>query len=105
MNNLKKQVIDLFNVDYSFTPDVALFFQKMEYVFQKMPPVNEDFLTYIDCLTTAQNEMLELIYDPRNKFVAMEENPIDSKDLMHGVPRVFKDIFDEVTQAFQHSMS
>lgn len=105
MNNLKKQVIDLFNVDYSFTPDVALFFQKMEYVFQKTPPLNEDFLNYIDCLTTAQNEMLELIYDPRNKFVAMEENPIDSKDLMYGVPREFKDIFDEVTQTFQQSMS
>ena len=41
--------------------------------------------------------MLELIYDPRNKFIAMEENPLDSKDLMHGVPKEFKEIFDEIT--------
>lgn len=97
MNHLKKQVVELFNIDYSWTPDIALFFQKMEFVFQKMPPLDEDFLSYIDCLTTAQNEMLELIYDPRNKFLAMEEDPIDSKDLMYGVPREFKEIFDDVT--------
>lgn len=42
--------------------------------------------------------MLELIYDPRKKFIAMEENPIDSKDLMHGIPKDFKNIFDEIIE-------
>ena len=49
-------------------------------------------------MTTTQNEMLQLIYDPRNRYIAMEDDPLDSKDLMHGVPREFKDIFDQVTQ-------
>ena len=60
--------------------------------------MNEDFINYIQCLTAAQNEMLELIYDPRKKFIAMEENPIDSKDLMHGIPKDFKNIFDEIIE-------
>ena len=97
MSELKKGVVELFNVDYSLTPDIDLFLIKMEYLFQQKMPVNEEFLEYIACLTDAQNEMLELIYDPRNKFIAMEENPLDSKDLMHGVPKEFKEIFDEIT--------
>ena len=60
--------------------------------------MNEDFVNYIQCLTAAQNEMLELICDPRKKFIAMEENPIDSKDLMHGIPKDFKNIFDEIIE-------
>lgn len=100
MSELKKGVVELFNVDYSWTPDIELFFTKMEFLFQQKQPVNEDFIDYIECLTAAQNEMLELIYDPRNKFIAMEENPMDSKDLMHGVPKEFKNIFDEITHNF-----
>lgn len=45
--------------------------------------------------------MLQLIYDPLNKFIVMEDNPIDSKDLMHGVPQEFKQIFDEVSNSMQ----
>lgn len=102
MSELQKGVAELFKVDYSWTPDIALFFTKMEYLFQQKEPVNQDFMDYIDCLTAAQNEMLELIYDPRNKFIAMEENPLDSKDLMHGVPKDFKNIFDEITHNFHN---
>ena len=32
---------------------------------------------------------MELIYDPRNKYLVMEDNPIDSIDPMHGVPDKF----------------
>lgn len=85
-------------------PDVPLLFTKMEYIFQQKQPQNDDFMNYIQCLTAAQNEMLQLIYDPRNKFVAMEENPLDSKDLMHGVPRIFRSIFDDITQSFEQGI-
>jgi hypothetical protein len=102
MTKLKRQASELFGIDCSALPDVALFFRKMEYMFQERHPVNEDFMNYIECLTTTQNEMLELIYDPRNKYIAMQDDPLDSKDLMHGIPVEFKEIFDEVTHAMQH---
>lgn len=33
MNELKKGVVELFNVDYSWSPDIALFYTKMEFLF------------------------------------------------------------------------
>jgi len=33
--------------------------------------------------------MLELIYHPENKFIKMEENPLDSIDMGYGVPVEF----------------
>ena len=53
MSELKKGVVELFNVDYSWTPDIDLFFTKMEFLFQQKMPVNEEFLEYIACLTDA----------------------------------------------------
>ena len=40
MTDLKKQVMSLFNIDYSITPDAELFFQKMSYLFLQKPPVD-----------------------------------------------------------------
>jgi len=42
--------------------------------------------------------MLYLIQDPRQKFPAMEENPIHSQDVLYGVPSAFKDILDDVIE-------
>ena len=47
--------------------------------------------------------MMEFIYDPRNKYLVMEDNPIDSIDPMHGVPDKFKQIFNDVTQRSETS--
>lgn len=82
--------MDLFKIDFEITPDSELFFQKMSYLFLQKPPVDQHFYDYVRCLEIAQSEMMELIYDPRNKYLVMEDNPIDSIDPMHGVPDKFK---------------
>ena len=85
------------------TPDIALLFTKMEFLYQLKQPLNEDVIIYIECLSAAQVEMLQLIYDPRNKFVTMESNPVDSQTLTHGIPKEFNDIFDGLIQQFYQS--
>ena len=40
--------------------------------------------------------MLELIYHPENKFIKMEENPLDSIDMAYGIPIEFNQIFDSI---------
>lgn len=70
--------------------------RKLDYTFMRKPPINQDFLTYIAVLTKAQDQMLELIYHPLNKFIKMEENPLDSIDMGYGIPMEFNKIFDSV---------
>lgn len=70
--------------------------RKLDYTFMRKPPINQDFLTYIAVLTKAQDQMLELIYHPLNKFIKMEENPLDSIDMGYGIPVEFNKIFDSV---------
>ena len=41
--------------------------------------------------------MLLHVYDPRNEYTIMEENPLHSKDLSHGVPALFRDILEELS--------
>mgnify|MGYP000976172574 CR=1 FL=1 len=40
--------------------------------------------------------MLFYLQDTNNKYVVMEADPMGSKDVMYGVPAIFKDILDEV---------
>ena len=42
--------------------------------------------------------MLYLVQDPRNKYPIMEENPLHSKDVLYGVPTVFKEILNSVVE-------
>jgi hypothetical protein len=49
----------------------------------------------MDCLLVAHNEMLQVIYDPRNRFPIMESNPINSKDILHGVPSIFNELMND----------
>lgn len=72
--------------------------KKLDYVYMRKPPVNMELITYIAILTKAQDELLELIYDPLNKFIKMEENPLDSTDMAYGVPVEFNQIFDEINE-------
>jgi len=41
--------------------------------------------------------MLYYIQNPRNRYQAMEINPIGSKDVLHGVPTLYKEIMVEIT--------
>ena len=40
--------------------------------------------------------MLLYLYDPRNQYPIMEENPLHSRDLQYGVPVLFRDILEEL---------
>lgn len=44
--------------------------------------------------------MLQNIYDPRNRYPVMESNPLHSKDIMHGVPTLFNDLFTEAIENY-----
>ena len=41
---------------------------------------------------------MELIYHPLNKFIKLEENPLDSVDMGYGVPVEFTQIFDSINE-------
>ena len=53
MIQLKREVMDLFKVDFEITPDSELFFQKMSYLFLQKPPVDQHFYDYVRCLEIA----------------------------------------------------
>ena len=53
----------------------------------KLTEEEQSIFTYIDCLTSAHNEMIGNISDPRNKYVIMEQNPLNSQDDMYGIPK------------------
>ena len=40
MTDLKKQVMDLFKINYEISLDPELFFQKMSFLFLQKPPVD-----------------------------------------------------------------
>lgn len=42
--------------------------------------------------------MLFYIQNPKNKYNAMETNPIGSKDVLHGVPTLYKEILGEIIE-------
>lgn len=97
-NMIYRRALSLHGHDASkiYCGDVQLLMRKLDYIFMRKPPVNQDFLTYIAVLTKAQDQMLELIYHPLNKFIKMEENPLDSIDMAYGVPVEFNKIFDSI---------
>jgi hypothetical protein len=70
--------------------------KKMDYVFTKQLPIDEEFVGYLDCLTEAHNQMLIQIQDPNNKFMAMEVNPVQSKDDNHGLPALYNEILNAI---------
>ena len=78
--------------------DTMLTIKKMKFKFELEDPVDEEFKMYIECLTEAHNQMLWYIQDPRNRYRIMEENPIHSKDVMHGVPSLFKQLLNEIIE-------
>lgn len=96
IDGIYESVFALYGVEFDY--EVALQVKKMEYVFLKQQPLNQDFISYIECLTEAHNQMLFYIQDPKNRYSVMETNPINSKDLMHGVPSLFQEILNEITQ-------
>ena len=53
------------------------------------------FQNYLECLKEAHDRFLSYIFQG-HKFPKMEQNPLHSQDLNHGVPPFFNDILDEL---------
>lgn len=68
----------------------------MEFQFLETEPINEEYNNNYECLTEAHNQMLFYIQDPNNRYEEMDLNPIDSKDVMYGIPNLFTDIQNEI---------
>ena len=60
---------------------------------------DESLKGYMDFVAQAHNQMLLYLYDPRNRYPIMEENPLHSRDLRHGVPLLYHDILEELMSA------
>ena len=88
------EVMELFGIK----SNAPLFFQQAEHVFQNKASADyeENFSRYLNNLKTAHKEMMVYICDPTNKELIMEENPIHSKDLNHGVPIEFRELLEEI---------
>lgn len=103
-----KEVFHLYGVNWNKQlDDIILSMKKLDYNFtiKEFPDADmsiknttKGFKEYIECLTEAHNQMLYLVQDPRNKYPIMEENPLHSKDVLYGVPTVFKEILNGVVE-------
>ena len=80
--------------------------KKAEFIFLKKEYTPEDKVglnyntqklrQYMIVLTETHNNMLEILQNPRNEFIRMEENPLHSKDIQFGVPEKFHKMFNEI---------
>ena len=95
-SEIYEEVFKLYEVAWDL--DSMLTIKKMKYKFEEEQPLDDEFNIYIECLTEAHNQMLYYIQDPRNRYKIMEESPLHSKDLMHGVPQLFKQLLNEIIE-------
>jgi len=66
----------------------------MEHIFLS----EEGNMHYLECLTEAHDQMLYRIQDPLNCYDIMNNNPLESTEAMHGVPKEFGDMLIEITK-------
>jgi hypothetical protein len=66
----------------------------MEHIFWK----DENIKEYFECVTEAHNQFLGFVQDPQQSFEAMKMSPLESPDVMHGVPKDFGDMLLEITR-------
>ena len=62
----------------------------------KKEPVDEDYVSFIECLNKVHDIMLEQICTQRANFPEMELNPIHKQDLSYGMPPNFQQLMHEV---------
>lgn len=88
------EVFKLYDVKWDL--DVFLAIRKLEYIFLKQEPLDEEFVSFVECLNEAHSQMILQIQNPQNRYRIMELNPIFSKDVMYGVPEVYKEILNQI---------
>ena len=92
-DGIYQKIFEMYEIECD---DVQLMMKQMKFKFQEDEPVDKEFNEYFECLSEAHNQLLFRIQDPRNRYQLMQENPLDSKDLMHGVPSIFRELLDEI---------
>jgi hypothetical protein len=93
-NHIYDRVCKLLEVAYEHTASLAV--KKMEFKFLHEEPKDEEFISYLECLTEAHNQMLFYVYDPNNNYKEMNYDPLENANMMHGVPDLYREILAEV---------
>ena len=89
VESINREVFNLFNISYGL--DTALALRKL----QVLESEDEAFANYIECLKEAHERFLSYIFQG-TVFGKMQQNPLHSTDLQHGVPWEFNAILDEL---------
>ena len=86
---IRKEVFILYDIKYGLDTQLAL--RKV----QVIEAEDQMFQNYLECLKEAHDRFLSYIFQG-HKFHKMEQNPLHSQDLNHGVPPFFNEILDEL---------
>lgn len=92
VEEIYKKVFEVYDIKVnSFLKDHTLQMKKAEFIFLKKEYTAEDKVglnyntqklrQYMKVLTETHNNMLQILQNPRNEFIRMEENPLHSKDI------------------------
>lgn len=86
---IRREVFALYDINYGLDTQLAL--RKMQVL------ESEDimFQNYLECLDEAHDRFLGYIFQG-HLFNKMQQNPLHSADLNHGVPNEFNIILDEL---------
>ena len=86
---IRENVFNLYEINYGI--DTQLSLRKVQ-VFQEEDHM---FTNYLECLEITHDRFLRYIFSG-HKFQKMEQNPLHSKDLNHGVPPYFCEMLDQL---------
>lgn len=82
IDEIQRDVFDLFKIQYGLDPTLAL--RKV----QVLEAEDDFFQNYVECLKEAHDQFTSYIF-AGHAFNKMQENPMHSQDLQHGVPWEF----------------
>lgn len=103
-----QQVLQMFDINYYVVDcDSDLMLKKLEYVFTRMPPINDkqrEIEFEINCIKTANGKFMDFIRCSTNKFDDMEVSPLENEDPYYAVPQEFRDILEETRKYMRELM-
>ena len=89
IEQIRREVFTLYDIKYGLDTQLAL--RKM----QVLECQHIDFQNYLECLDEAHDRFLSFIFQGR-VFNKMQQNPLHSLDLNHGVPQEFNIILNDL---------
>ena len=89
VEQIRREVFNLYNIKFGLDTQLAL--RKM----QVLESEDMMFQNYLECLDEAHQKFLSFIFQG-HVFNKMQQNPLHSIDLNHGVPNEFNHILDEL---------